>query len=142
METHRKARRISASIYLLCEIHNDVDHKDQHKEADRNELCPTSKERIHGTRLILGKERIRAAGNRAEALLMAFLQQYDNDDRQCEKKQNNTENNFNSTPIFYLLFKRLNANFIRSLIMIPYKAGFCNRIFCFFPAYSAVLRPY
>ena len=70
METHRKARRISASIYLLCEIHNDVDHKDQHKEADRNELCPTSKERIHGTRLILGKERIRAAGNRAEALLM------------------------------------------------------------------------
>ena len=75
METHRKARRISASIYLLCEIHNDVDHKDQHKEADRNELCPTSKERIHGTRLILGKERIRAAGNRAEALLMAFLQQ-------------------------------------------------------------------
>ena len=142
METHRKARRISASIYLLCEIHNDVDHKDQHKEADRNELCPTSKERIHGTRLILGKERIRAAGNRAEALLMALLQQYDNDDLQCEKKQNDTENNFNSTHIFYLLFKRLNANFIRSLIMIPYKAGFCNRIFCFFPAYSAVLRPY
>lgn len=92
--------------------------------------------------LFLERNCIRAAGNRAEALLMAFLQQYDNDDRQCEKKQNDTENNFNSTHIFYLLFKRLNANFIRSLIMIPYKAGFCNRIFCFFPAYSAALRPY
>ena len=90
----------------------------------------------------LRKECIRTACNCSEPCLMAFLQQYDNDDRQCEKKQNDTENNFNSTHIFYLLFKRLNANFIRSLIMIPYKAGFCNRIFCFFPAYSAALRPY
>ena len=94
------------------------------KKPITNELCPTSKERIHGTRLILGKKRIRAAGNRAEALLMAFLQQYDNDDRQCEKKQNDTENNFTAPIYFTSLFKRLNANFIRSLIMIPYKWDF------------------
>ena len=81
---------------LFREEHEDVDRDDQDKEANGNHFRPSCQERVDRTGLVLRKERIRAAGDSADVLLMAFLQDYNHRNRDGKQQKDDAKDNLDS----------------------------------------------
>ena len=75
--------------FISSVISDDVERENNYDEADSEPLCRTGKERVIGTRLVLGKEGIRAAGYNTDALLVTLLKNDNNYQYYgSDKKQN------------------------------------------------------
>ena len=68
-------------------VSDDVQRQNNDDKDDREPLGRAGEERVIGTRLVLREEGVRTAGNNADALLVTFLQnnnnnQYNRSDQQ------------------------------------------------------------
>ena len=76
------------------------DYKDNENRCEN--LCPTRKKRVDGTSLILGEVRISSTCNNTDALLVAFLKNDYNDDRDGYDREHDSEHNTYNVHIIVL----------------------------------------